>query len=276
MHVITSYSPYSLARGSSDLTEVIEDCTRMHVIQASRHQQLDQILIPLWRLQIYRLQQLVTYRPDHQYLISWNNFLLKWPNATPSARRALHLLNVILCRSTISHIATDFTAFEDCNALQYERNILVDRQIPDVFRSTMESPGNSGVGGLAPQDGDDNPSPENRPGTTATHGRDRSRRPRATQIKPATSTTTMRSIPNWRPQLFPLCLFNLIQVDYVTAYSSTQHNNDNLQNMTLGNVHWRPTYLLSQIDKDYLITLGFRVASEADTETRDPTQPNQT
>ena len=274
MHVITSNLPYSLARGSSDLKDVIEDCTRMHVIQASRHQQLDQILIPLWRLQIYRLQQLVTHRPDHQYLISWNNFLLKWPNATPSARRALHLLNVILCRSTISHIATDFTAFEDCNALQYERNILVDRQIPDVFRSTMESPGNSGVGGLAPQDGDDSPSPENRPGTTATHGRDRSRRPRATQIKPATSTTTMRSIPNWRPQLFPLCLFNLIQVDYVTAYSSTQHNNDNLQNMTLGNVHWRPTYLLSQIDKDYLITLGFRVASEAGTETRDPTQSN--
>ena len=80
----------------------------------------------------------------------------------------------------------------------------------------------------------------------------------------------------WHSQLFPLCLFNLIQVDHVTAHSSTQHNNNNLLNMTLGNVHWRPTYPSSQSDKDYLITLGFEVASEADTEIRGQTQSNLT
>ena len=60
-------------------------------------------------------------------------------------------------------------------------------------------------------------------------------------------------------------------MNYYTAHSSTHHNNDNLLTMTLGNVHWRPTYHLGQSDKDDLITLGFKVACEADTEIRGQT-----
>ena len=129
---------YTLASGSSDLKEIIDDCVRLQQLPVSQTTLIKHILIPLWRLKIYRLSQIVTNDiTDMQSVITWNAFHQRWPDAPHAAHRALHLLTLVLCCTRTHHRAGYLTAFQN-NAVINERGT-DERIIPALHRVQQQT-----------------------------------------------------------------------------------------------------------------------------------------
>ena len=125
MQVSTPLASYSLAAESADLKEISEDCIRLSALRVTPQDLHDQILIPLWRLGIHHLQQIITHTaPDDQQIIDWEHFCTLWPHADLTSQRALHLLTRMLCGPR-----SDGAAFLHLNTSEPTQ-----RLIPSLFR----------------------------------------------------------------------------------------------------------------------------------------------
>ena len=129
---------YSLTTGSAGLREIIDDCIRLQQSPVSFITLIKHFLIPLWKLKIYGLLQIVSNDiTDTQSVITLNALYQLWTDAPHVAHRAPHLLTPELCCSRTHPPAEYLPAFKN-NAVINERGT-DERVIPALLRVHQET-----------------------------------------------------------------------------------------------------------------------------------------
>jgi len=256
MHITDPPPAYSLTANSADLQEVANDCVRWHTINVSPHDLYEQMLIPLWRLGVHHLQQLIEHHPQGQNIISRAHFSHKWPAANADAIRALHLFTTIIkCTRTASEGARG-DASQNMNL-----PTPTHRRIPHIFNVPHTTPHSQANDKTQVRTNQGTQANTTTPNRHLTHDTTRTLHKPTRHHGSHLSTTTGQ--PRQTLHMTPTDnqrLAQLMQIEKAGLHSDTRANPFQM----LSTVTWRDTCRISAVNKRFLIKHGFVPHAEYD------------
>ena len=237
------------AYSAPDIKEVIEDGVRRCGTTATTEQVHDMVLKPLWRLAIHTLEQLCVQTPQTsaqtptphpnvspglgkpivspRHLMTWQQFLLQYPQAGVIEKRALDLLQTVVCTPQCpQHVGLFRTAFQHYDTIALRLDA-APRQIAAAHACSGET------------------TAEWTPAWPS-------------HVCPARATQRARGV--WDR------LAKLLRVDAITTYRPLTERGDALPpDLSLLHIAWGPSRLISAQHRHFLThKSGMRVSHQID------------